>query len=576
MKPPLLRPFPHFVAVVLFSLVARGATTPAAATWRPLDTWPIEGKGWEDTKARYDRLPAKAEKIVRAPVWNLATNSAGLRVRFVTDATEIRARWRVRDAARTALPHMPATGVSGLDLYVRDAGEWRWVGAGRPGSDASHEATLARGLAAGPRREFLLYLPLYNGVESVELGLPAAAVLEPAPTRDAGRKPIVFYGTSILQGGCASRPGMAYPAIIGRRLDHPTVNLGFSGNGKSEPELAALLAEIDAAAFVLDSLPNLDVAQAKERVEPFIRVIRAARPDTPIILVENLAYADAGFVERRRAKVAEVNAHLRAIYERLVKAGDRRLHYVPASLLLGGDGEDTVDGTHPTDLGFLRMAEGMTPILSEALAGAGSPSSTEQGFIPLFDGKSLGAWAPHEGMPPLHRHGKWWAENGELRGTQDPPGKGGLLWIEGPYRDFILKLEVFLTYPMDTGIFVRVGPDGRSHQVCLDYRPGSDVGAIFIPFVGHSYVQRNREGARHVRPDAWNEVTVRMEGEPARIRVWMNQRLLTDFQHTEATTRGVPTEGGIALQVHPDVAGLTTWHPGGVVRFRHLRLKPLP
>ena len=147
--------------------------------------------------------------------------------------------------------------------------------------------------------------------------------------------------------------------------------------------------------------------------------------------------------------------------------------------------------------------------------------------------------------------------------------------MDRPFTDFVLKLQVRLTYPMDSGIFVRVGPDGRSHQICLDYRPGSDVGAIFIPFIGHAYVYRNQEGARLVRPDDWNDVEVRMQGEPARIRVWLNDRLLTDFQHTEKTTQGIPSSGGIALQVHPDVANLTTWKPGAAVRYRNIRIKEL-
>ncbi len=554
---------------------ANTASAKPNTVWQDLGAWPLEGKGWAQTKRRYDRLPAKAEAVVRAPVWSLAGDSAGLRLRFVSDATEIKARWKVRKGDRMALPHMPATGVSGLDLYVRDAGQWKWVGAGRPQNSDTSEATLVKGLTAGVKREFLLYLPLYNGIESVEVGVPPGAGFERPPDRYAGRKPIVFYGTSILQGGCASRPGMAYPSIIGRALDWPIVNLGFSGNGKTEPEMAQLLAELDPAAYVIDSLPNLDVAQVKERIEPFVRQLRTAHPEVPIVLVENVSYADAGFIETRRSKVSDANAYLRQLFARLTKEGDRHLHYVPSSFLLGGDGEDTVDGTHPTDLGFARMAEGMQPILREALAAAGVSAVPEEGFVSLFNGKSLGAWKPHEGMPPLHLAGKWWAEDGELRGTQDPPGKGGLLWLEGPYTNFVLKLEVWLTYPMDSGIFLRVGPDGRSHQVCLDYRPGSDVGAIFIPFVKHAYVQRNQDGARLVRPEQWNEVEVRLEREPARIRVWLNGRLLTDFQHTTETTAGVPSEGGIALQVHPDVAGLTTWKPGAVVRFRRIRLMEL-
>ncbi len=563
-------------ALALLSL-GQAQTGPEAerkSVWHDLATLSLEGQAWTDTKHRYDRLPAKAEAVVRAPVWRFSHDSAGLRYRFVTDAPFIRARWKLRNPERLAMPHMPATGVSGLDLYVRDAGEWRWLAVGRPESPTLNERTLVRNLGSG-KREYMLYLPLYNGVESVEIGLPEGATLEAAPDRYAARKPIVFYGTSILQGGCASRPGMAYPSIIGRTLDWPIINLGFSGNGKTETELAELLAELDPAAFVLDSLPNLEVAQAQERVEPFIKLLRAKHPQTPIVLVENINYTDAGMIAARRTRVAEINGHLRKLHDRLKAAGDKRIHYVHASQLLGGDGEDTVDGSHPTDLGFSRMAQGITPIVREALTGSGLTVPEDEGFVSLFDGKSLGAWQPHDGMPPLHLNGKWWAEDGMLLGMQDPPGQGGLLWHEGPFTDFVLKLSVQLTYPMDTGVFLRVGPDGRSHQMTLDYRPGSDVGAIFIPFIGHAYVYRNQEGARLVRPDAWNDLEIRMEGEPARIRVWMNERLLTDFQHTEKTTQGVPPSGGIAFQVHPDVGNLTVWKPGSVVRFRNIRIKEL-
>jgi lysophospholipase L1-like esterase len=181
---------------------------------------------------------------------------------------------------------------------------------------------------------------------------------------------VVVYGTSIVQGGCASRTGMAYPAIVGRKLDWPMINLGFSGNGKTEPEMAALLAELDPAVYVLDSLPNLRPAEVGERVEPFIRVLRKAHPTTPIVLVENVAYTNAEFVESRRRSYTEKNAALRKIYEKLIAEGDRNLHYIPTAELLGDDGEGTVDGTHPTDLGFLRMSEPLVRVLRPLLEGA--------------------------------------------------------------------------------------------------------------------------------------------------------------------------------------------------------------
>ncbi len=335
-----------------------------AVRWKDVRELRVEGQGWRETRHPFDRLPARAEGVVRKPVWDLAQQTAGVSVRFVTDAATIRARWSLRKEA-LALPHMPATGVSGLDLYVRLPGGWHWVANGRP-EKIANEQTLLRNWPGG-KREYMLYLPLYNGAASVEIGVPQEAALEPGPARPAGARPVVFYGSSILQGGCASRPGMAYPSIIGRKLDWPTINLGFSGNGKSEPEMAQLLSELDASVFVYDSLPNLSAQEASERVEPFLRTLRKAHPKMPLVLVENPIYADVLFSEQRRTLIAEKNRTLRAAYEKLRKDGDKNLFYVRAEGLYGADGEATVDGTHPTDAGFLRMAEAITPVLKQAL-----------------------------------------------------------------------------------------------------------------------------------------------------------------------------------------------------------------
>ncbi len=198
----------------------------------------------------------------------------------------------------------------------------------------------------------------------------------------------------------------------------------------------------------------------------------------------------------------------------------------------------------------------------------------DESFESIFDGKTLSGWKPHEGMPEAHRGGRWWVEEGELRGMQDPPGRGGLLWLDRDFRDFILRLQVRLEFPMDSGVFVRVGPDGRSHQITLDHRPGSDVGAIYVPF-GGGMVHQAPEGAKALREGKWNDLEVRLEGEPARILVWINGQLVSDFQHTGKTTEGCPESGGIGLQVHPNVAGTTLWGEGHVVRYRNLRIREL-
>lgn len=362
------------LVLVLGSTAAGAAPNDDATRWYDVREMTVEGKGWTDTKSFFDRLPAKAEGVVRPPVWDLSRDSAGLCVRFTTDATSLRARWKLR-SDRLAMPHMPATGVSGLDLYVRtERGRWQWLAVGQPQSAPVNTVDLVSGLPAG-KREFLLYLPLYNGVSSVEVGIPADRKLEKGTPRsgDASR-PIVFYGTSITQGGCASRPGMVHTAILGRRFDRPVINLGFSGNGLMEPELAALLAELDPAVYVLDCLPNMSGGMIKERVEPFVRTLRRAHPTTPIVLAEDRTYSNAPVVPEVLQHNRSNRAELKAAYERLLAAGVKDLHYLPGDPQLGDDGDGTVDGSHPTDLGFFRMADAFGKVLAPLV---GEPGGVE-------------------------------------------------------------------------------------------------------------------------------------------------------------------------------------------------------
>ena len=358
----MLRKAILLVAAIAWPLASLSKDSAKDLRWFDARELTVEGKGWTNTAAFFDRYPAKAGKIVRSAVWDLSRDSAGMAVRFVTDAPAITARWVLRKEM-LAMPHMPATGVSGLDLYIKEDGRWQFAGRA-PARALTNEFSLIHNRRP-VKREFLLYLPLYNGVKTLELGVPASAQFEAAPVRP--QKPMVFYGTSILQGGCASRPGMAYPAIIGRHLDWPTINLGFSGNAISEPEVAQLLAELDPAVYVLDALPNMTTAAVTERIEPFVKTLRQAHPKTPIVLVEEETYANAKFVQFQHERNVKNNAALKAAYQRLRKAGVRNLYYIPADNLLGNDGEGTVDGVHPTDLGFLRMADTIGPVLRRIL-----------------------------------------------------------------------------------------------------------------------------------------------------------------------------------------------------------------
>lgn len=334
--------------------------------WYDIQLLGLQGQGWhgKDLAQPYDRLPAKAEMLVRKAVWDLSRDSTGIYVHFISDAPSFQARWTCT-RKNLAMPHMPATGVSGLDLYARTPEGWRWIANGRP---AAQSTTAPFGNVDPLRREYLLYLPLYNGVTSVELGIPEGAHLwksEPVSSEQA--LPVVVYGTSITQGGCASRPGMVHTAILQRRLDRPVINLGFSGNGKMELELARLLAEIDAALYVIDCIPNLVPKETALRTEPFLRELSKLRPKTPILLVEDRTYPHSVLSQGMRETQAANRRALKAAYDKLTSEKVPHLFYLAGGSLLASDGEGTVDGSHPTDLGFVQYADAFEPVWKRIL-----------------------------------------------------------------------------------------------------------------------------------------------------------------------------------------------------------------
>ena len=345
------------------SLVAEVAAAPSELSWRQLQAEYIAGKGWMKTVSRFDRLPAVAEKKVRPPVWKLSRDSAGMSVDFTTDADSLAVRWTLL-SPQLAKPHMAATGVSGVDLYVRQGEGWQFVATARPTKFPTNESTLAVGLGKGEKR-YRLYLPLYNGVGSLGIGAPKEAAF--AWDKPDAEPPIVFYGTSITQGGCASRPGMAYPAILGRRLDRPVINLGFSGNGRLEPEMAELLGDLDPALYVIDPLPNNFPQQAAHRLPKFLEIIREKRPTTPILLAGGPRYADSPALPARAERVAAADRVTEKVVQDRRSKGDARLYFVAGSDLAANGGEGTVDGTHPTDLGFMLMADDLEPAIRNAL-----------------------------------------------------------------------------------------------------------------------------------------------------------------------------------------------------------------
>ncbi|MBA4058127.1 MAG: acetylhydrolase, partial [Marivirga sp.] len=324
----------------------------------------VEGQPWKtEAKNPFDRLPARAEKTVRSDVWNLSHHTAGLLLRFRSNADQIIVRY-ITGGPR-AMHHMPATGVSGLDLYaINTDGKWLWCAGkyafgdtieyrfnGLEPNDAYHQKG----------REYRLYFPLYNSVTWLEIGIPDKAQFNPIPIRQ--EKPIVVYGTSITQGGCASRPGMAWPAIVGRKMDRPLINLGFSGNGRLEKEVIDLIREIDAKVYILDCLPNLDASDVtkfqhvQNRVVQSVKQLRQKSSTTPILLVEHCGFTDEGINPSRRNNVSALNKAQREALEVLKSEGYNNL-YLLTKDEIGLTLDGTVDGIHPNDLGMQEYATG--------------------------------------------------------------------------------------------------------------------------------------------------------------------------------------------------------------------------
>jgi hypothetical protein len=333
--------------------------------WHDVTQWGVEGRILPDQKRLnwFDRLPASAQGAVTPNVWEMSRDSAGMMVRFKTDAPAISVHYRLRKD-QLSLPHMPATGMSGVDLYARDAGgKWKWVGVSMPAA-REVKAEIVRGLAPG-QREYAAYLPLYNGVEFLQIGVAPGSRFEGLAPRP--QKPLVFYGTSITQGACASRPGMAHTAMLGRRFDRPVVNLGFSGCGRMDKAVGDFLAQVDAAVYVIDCLPNLNAPEVTARCAPLVEQLRAARPDAPIILVEDRRLTNSWIIPAQDQGHTANHAALREAFETLQKKGVKHLYYISGDHLYGDDAEGATDASHASDLGFMRQTDVFEPVIRKAL-----------------------------------------------------------------------------------------------------------------------------------------------------------------------------------------------------------------
>ena len=327
----------------------------------------IEGQAWfDEVQESYDRLPHRVVDKVDPGIWGLSKHSAGLMIRFRSNAIVIKIRYQINDENPINMDHMSTTGVSGLDLYaINSDGMEVWCAAERTFGDTTTYAFLNLNANDGYHdrgREYRLYLPLYNQVNWMEIGVDQQVYFEPLPVRK--EKPIVVYGTSIAQGACASRPGMAWTSILGRKMDRPLINLGFSGCGTFDMPVIDLISEIDAKIYVLDCLPNLssynwenleidNVSELKERISSGIITLRKRQPLVPILLVDHAGYTQAIVSEKKRIEFAQVNQVQRQVFHELKQQGMGHLFYLTKEEI-DFQIDDTVDGIHPTALGMMK------------------------------------------------------------------------------------------------------------------------------------------------------------------------------------------------------------------------------
>ena len=330
--------------------------------------FPVHGQAFRASEEHpFRRLPESLEGVVRARVWELGCNSAGLYVRFRSDAPEIHARWT---NTGYHMPHMADCGTGGLDLYTQVDGKWTFIGSGfNWGALSSSHAGKLVGNMEPRMREYMLYLGLYDEIKTLEIGIPEGSVIDqPLLKSPADEKPMVMYGTSILQGGCASRPGMAFTNILARRFDRTVINLGFSGNALLDYEIAELMASVPTpSVFVLDYVPNASAAQIDEKGERFFRILRDAHPDVPVIFVEDPCFAHTVVDQAIAEEVRTKNLAQKALFRKLKKAGEKKIYYVPSDGMTGRDGEGFVDGIHFTDLGMVRYADHLEKTLRKVL-----------------------------------------------------------------------------------------------------------------------------------------------------------------------------------------------------------------
>lgn len=329
----------------------------------------VQNQGWTDEIGKtYYRLPDRAQSNVRGPVWNLSRHSSGLALYFYSNAPEIKLRYTVEGPME--MHHMPATGVSGTDLYGIDQHgvSRRFFGFFNHRNDTVWTRFVNDRMNEYHDKgyEFRLYLPLYNGVKNLEIGVPDSCYIQFLPASQ--ERPIVVYGTSIEQGACASRPGMAWTTQLQRSLDLPVINLGFSGNGRLEKGILDLMTETDARLYILGCLANLTGSRPEELDSLITNAVSTLRKssDAPIIIFEHPGFSDAPVRESQHEIIERLNSSAKKTFARLQDEGVKDIYFITREEI-GIPAEGWVDDVHPSDLGMTSFDRAVETVARRAL-----------------------------------------------------------------------------------------------------------------------------------------------------------------------------------------------------------------
>ena len=318
------------------------------------------------TSKDFTRIDTAVYKFNDKVIEEYACHSTGLAVLFATDSPIIKARWVTSE--KNASENMTAIAQKGLDLYIKQDGEWVFAGVGRPQMDKGpsygcHEGTIVKSMTT-ERKECLLYLPLYDRLDSLFIGVGEGSYIEPIENPFKYR--VMIKGSSVTHGLAASRPGMTYGARFGRENGFYCFNLGFSGKSKLQKEYAEYLADVEVDAFIFDAFSNPSAETIHENFDTFVDIIRAAHPETPLIFMQTERRESRNFdTWREDFETKKQAAAEQEIRERMKT--DKHIYFIPSDDFLGHDHIATSDGSHPTDLGFTRMLDSISPKILKIL-----------------------------------------------------------------------------------------------------------------------------------------------------------------------------------------------------------------